>query len=96
MKYFDWDKVKNELLKQERDISFEDVVEAINEGRILDTFEHPNQKKYPNQNIYIVEIGGYAYFVPFVEDEKKIFLKTIYPSRDATKKYLKKVKNEIL
>jgi len=92
VKYYDWNREKNELLKQERDISFEDVVNALNEGRILDIFKHPNQKKYPNQKIYVIEIGNYAYFVPFIEDENKIFLKTIYPSRNATKRYLKKRK----
>ena len=88
MKYFGWDKDKNEHLKSERGVSFEDAVEAISQGNVLDTFDHPNQKKYPGQKVYIVEIQGYAYFVPFVEDEEKKFLKTIYPSREATKKYL--------
>ena len=79
-------------LAEERDISFEDVVEAISEGKVLDTFNHPNQKKYPGQKVYIVEIRNYAYFVAYVEDKEKIFLKTIYPSRDATRKYLLKSK----
>ena len=90
MKYFDWNKEKNEILKEERDVSFEDIVDAINEGQILDKFEHPNQKKYPNQWVYVVRIGDYAYFVPYVEDGEKEFLKTIYPSREATKKYIVK------
>lgn len=88
MKYFDWDKEKNEQLKAEREISFEEVVILLNERKILEQSPHPNQKKYPNQQIYIVEINGYAYVVPFVEDDEKIFLKTIIPSRKATKKYL--------
>lgn len=92
MKYFDWDKEKSLRLTEERDVSFEDVVEAISEGKILDTFNHPNQKKYPGQKVYVVEIRNYAYFVAYVEDEEKKFLKTVYPSRDATKKYLLKSK----
>ena len=88
MKYFDWNREKNELLKSERVISFEDVVDAIMEGRILGKEDHSNKKKYPDQKIYILEIEEYAYLVPFVEDEEKIFLKTIIPSRKATKKYL--------
>lgn len=90
MKYFDWNKEKNQRLKEERDICFEDVVDAISEGKVLDTFNHPNQKKYPGQKVYIVEVRGYAYFVAHVEDREKVFLKTIYPSREATKKYLLK------
>lgn len=90
MKYFDWNKEKNERLKEERDISFEDIQEALLDGRGLDTFDHPNPKKYPNQKVFAVEIDGYVYFVPFVEDEEKIFLKTIYASSKLTKKYLKK------
>ena len=91
-KYFDWNKEKNEILKKERDISFEQVVDAINQGNILDTFGHPDQKKYKGQKVYVIEIKSYAYFVPYVEDSEKKFLKTIYPSRDATKKYLVKTK----
>ncbi|MBI2039647.1 BrnT family toxin [Candidatus Microgenomates bacterium] len=88
MKYFDWDQEKSALLKALREISFEDVQTAIEEGRVLDDFEHPNKKRYPNQRILVVEIDDYAYYVPYVEDEEKIFLKTIFPSRKATKKYL--------
>lgn len=93
-KYFDWNKEKNEILKKERDVSFEEVVDAISEGGILDNFEHPNQRKYKGQKIYVVRIKSYAYFVPYVEDNEKKFLKTIYPSRDATKKYLIKTKKK--
>ena len=87
-KYFDWNREKNELLKSEREICFEEVVEAITGGQVLSKEKHTNQKKYPNQQIYTVEIRGYAYLVPFVEDEDKIFLKTIIPSRKATRKFL--------
>lgn len=93
MKYYSWDKEKNVKLKVERDICFEDVVDAINEGRILDEFDHPNEKRHPNQKIVVVNIENYAYYVPYVEDDEKIFLKTIYPSRKATRKYLIKEKS---
>jgi uncharacterized DUF497 family protein len=89
MKYFSWNEEKNELLKEERQISFEDVVFYIEQGFLLDVLEHPNQKKYQGQKIFVVEIDDYAYLVPFIEDEREIFLKTIIPSRKATKKYLK-------
>ena len=88
MKYFDWNVAKNEVIKAERGISFELVVNAILEGRLLDVVEHPNREKYSNQKMMIVEIDDYVYLVPFVEDDKKIFLKTIIPSRKATKHYL--------
>ena len=89
MKYFSWDEEKNEILKVERQISFEDVVFHISQGSLLDVLEHPNQEKYQGQKIFVVEIDEYAYLVPFVEDEREIFVKTIIPSRKATKKYLK-------
>jgi uncharacterized DUF497 family protein len=85
VKYYDWDEKKNQKLKDERSIGFEDIVIAIDEDRLLVTLEH---SKRANQKIYVVEVEGYAYMVPFVEDEKKHFLKTIYPSRKMTKKYI--------
>jgi len=94
MKYFDWDNLKNEKLKTERDISFEDCLVAIEEGNILDVAEHGNKSKYPNQKIFIIEINNYVYLVPFVENDEKIFFKTIIPSRKATKKYILKVKDK--
>lgn len=90
MKYFDWDKDKNELLKSQRNICFEDIVAAIENGQLLVTLDHPNQKRYPNQQMYIVNVNHYAFIVPFVEDEAKRFLKTIIPSRKMTKKYIQK------
>jgi hypothetical protein len=85
---------KNEILKSSRNISFEDVLLAIESGNLLDDIEHPNKEKYPSQNIFIilVEIKEYVYLVPYVEDENAIFLKTIIPSRVMTKKYLKENK----
>lgn len=88
MKYFDWNIQKNNKLKVERDVCFEDVLIAIEEGKILDIVEHSDKKKYPGQRIFIVEINSYAYLVPFIEDTQKILLKTIIPSRKATKKYI--------
>ena len=88
MKYIDWSKEKNERLKQERELSFEDVLISIEEGNLLDIVEHPNKNRYPNQKIFIVTINNYVYLVPFVEDDEKIFLKTIIPSRKATKQYI--------
>jgi len=87
MKNYAWNLEKNDLLKQERDISFEEVVLNIQLGNEVDLFEHPNQERYPGQKISVVLIEGYAYLVPFVESEEEIFLKTIIPSRKATKQY---------
>lgn len=88
VKYYDWNREKNELLKGERDISFEEVYIAIESGGLLEVIKHPNPKKYPSQKLFVVSINNYVYLVPFVEDEEKVFLKTIIPSRKATKKYL--------
>lgn len=89
MKYFAWDEEKNAYLKSERGICFEDIVVAIDSGTLLDIVRHHNVKRYPHQKMYVVLVVDYVYLVPFVEDDKKIFLKTIFPSRKATKKYLK-------
>ena len=86
--YFDWDNNKNRKLLEERDICFEDIIIAIEGGKILDIIKHSKPKKYPGQKIFIININDYAYLVPFVEDGEKIFLKTIIPSRQATKKYI--------
>ena len=90
MKYFIWNSDKNEHLKRERDISFEQIVIQIEEGKLHDILEHPNQQKYKDQKIFVVELNEYIHLVPFVEDEEYVFLKTIIPSRKATKKYLKR------
>ncbi|MCJ7826538.1 BrnT family toxin [Patescibacteria group bacterium] len=87
MKIFVWDTEKNEKLKKERDVSFEDVLVAIQSGKLLDSLSHPNKEKYSGQMILVVKIFDYVYLVPCVEDEEKIFLKTIIPSRKATKHY---------
>jgi uncharacterized DUF497 family protein len=88
MEYYKWNHDKNERLKAERGISFEQAILHIEHGDVLDIFAHPNQSKYPNQQILVVKINDYAYLVPFVEDEEGKFLKTIIPSRKATQEYL--------
>jgi uncharacterized DUF497 family protein len=90
MKRYHWNDEKNEQLKKDRGICFEDVVYFLEQGLLLDGFDNPNQKKYPGQRLYVIEIDRYAYVVPFVESEDSVFLKTIIPSRKATKKYLGK------
>lgn len=91
MKPFRWNTEKNLVLTQERGVSFESVELAIAQGNLLDVLQHTNQDKYPNQQIFLVRLGNYAYLVPFVEDEKEIFLKAIIPSRKATKEYLQRL-----
>jgi hypothetical protein len=88
MKYFSWDSDKNERLKALRHISFEEVVFHIEKGGLLDVVEHPNKSKYPDQHLFVVRIENYVFLVPFVEDEHEVFLKTIIPSRKATRDYL--------
>jgi uncharacterized DUF497 family protein len=82
-----WSSDKNRRLKAERGVSFEDVVFHIHIGDILDTFDHPNQERYPGQQIHAVLMEDYVYLVPFVESEDEVFLKTIIPSRKATRQY---------
>ncbi len=88
MKYYDWNDDKNDLLRKSRGVSFERVVLAIVSGDLVDRVRHPNTEKYPNQRIFLVKIEEYIYSVPYVEDDEKIFLKTVIPNRKATKKYL--------
>lgn len=88
MKYFSWSAEKNAWLKAIRGVGFEDVVIHILQDGVLDTFEHPNQRKYPGQKIHAVEMEGYVFLVPFIESAEEVFLKTIIPSRKATRQYL--------
>jgi uncharacterized DUF497 family protein len=88
MKPINWNSDKNMSLKAERGVSFEEVLVAISQGALLDVVVHPNKGRYPNQRIFIVSIRGYAYLVPFVETSDDIFLKTIIPSRSATRRYV--------
>jgi len=89
MKPFRWSPEKNEALLADRGISFERVSVAIESGGLLDILAHPNPERYPRQKVLVVSADGYAYLVPFVEEEEYFFLKTIIPSRKATKDYLK-------
>jgi uncharacterized DUF497 family protein len=89
MKIFKWNSEKNEILTLNRGISFEEIVQRIQAGAKVIETEHPNKERYPNQKIMIVDLDGYAYLVPYVVAQKnEYFLKTIIPSRKATKKYL--------
>jgi hypothetical protein len=94
MEFYRWNHEKNRTLKKERDIGFEQVVMHIDSGDLLDVFKHPNQERYPNQQLLVVKIRDYVYLIPFVEDENGRFLKTIIPSRKATRDYLGGKKNE--
>ncbi len=88
MDIFKWNAEKNDTLARERGITFEEIVERIKSGAKVIETDHPNKKKYPNQKILIVDLDGYAYMVPYVRDGHEYFLKTIIPSRKATRKYL--------
>jgi len=88
MKYFAWDEAKNDKLKADRGIGFEDVVFHIERGDLLDILDHPNPDRYAGQRLFVVRRDDYVYLVPFVEDDRFVFLKTIIPSRKATKEYL--------
>jgi hypothetical protein len=89
MKPFRWNPEKNELLKADRGLSFEGIVVAIEADGLLDVIEHPNKAKYPHQKVLIVSIDSYVHLVPFVEEADHFFLKTVIPSRKATRDYLK-------
>lgn len=88
MKFFAWDDAKNTKLRGERGIGFEDIVFHIERGDLLDILEHPNPNRYAGQRILVVQRDDYVFLVPCVEDEQTVFLKTIIPSRKATKHYL--------
>jgi hypothetical protein len=92
---FDWNESKNQTLKNERAVSFERIVVAVEEGHLLDVLEHPNKDKYYNQLLLVVEIENYVYLVPTVVDKDVFFLKTIFPSRKYTDKYLPGVRRKL-
>jgi len=85
MKPINWSATKNQQLIAERGISFEDIVFYIQQGKLLDDIAHPNTEKYPEQRIFVISVDGYVHLVPYVENQKEIFLKTVIPSRKATK-----------
>jgi len=74
---------------KERNASFEKVVFHLSQGEVWRVADHPNPQKYPEQKIYFVIIDNYVYMVPYVTEKDCIFLKTIIPSRKATKAYQK-------
>ena len=94
MKSIRWNPAKNVELMRERGISFEEILSCVEQGGLVVTLEHPNQRKYPNQRIWVVKVRGYAYLVPLVESESELFLKTIMPSRKATKQFLSEADDE--
>ena len=89
MKPFRWNHEKNEQLKAERNISFEEIVLAVEANGLLDIIVHSNPGRYPQQRLFVVAIEQYAYLVPFVEETEYYFLKTVIPNRKATRDYLK-------
>lgn len=84
MRFLNWNPEKNEILKRERGISFEEIAYLIESGQVIGIEEN---LRYPNQKMYVLEIEHYAVIVPYVENEDEIFLKTAFPSRKYTKKY---------
>ena len=88
MKPFRWDPDKNERLKAGRGLSFEEIVLAIEEDGLKDILVHPNQRRYPGQVVLVVAYRGYVFLVPSVEESTHYFLKTVIPSRKATRDYL--------
>jgi len=89
MKQINWNAEKNQQLMSERGVSFEDVLFALQSGGLLDDGPHPNRDIHPNQRLFVVRVDDYAWLVPYVENDREIFLKTIIPSRKATKKFLR-------
>lgn len=88
MRPFRWSPEKNDTLRTDRGISFESIVVSVESGGLLDILAHPNQAKYPRQRVLVVACDNYAYLVPFVEEGDHFFLKTVIPSRQATRGYL--------
>jgi len=88
MSDFDWNDEKSESLEKARGICFEDVVIHIQNGCVLEVIKHPNRDRYPKQNVIVLDIEGYVYLVPYVKSRGTRFLKTIIPSRKATREYL--------
>ena len=89
MKPFRWAPANNERLKAERTISFEEIVAAVEEDGLKDILVHPNQRRYPGQVVLVVAYRDYIFLVPSVEEKTHYFLKTIIPSRKATRDYLR-------
>ena len=88
---FEYCAEKNNKLKEERGISFEEIIYLMNNGHLLDTIQHHNKDKYAERCFYVVDVDGYIHLVPFVRNESSIFLKTIFPSRKHTKIYIERL-----
>ena len=86
---YQWNTDKNKFLKENRGVTFEQIVMHVENGDVIDIIDHPNAKKYSSQRVLIIKINEYVYSVPFVEENKIRFLKTIIPSRKLTKLYLR-------
>ena len=86
---YQWNTDKNKFLKENRGVTFEQIVMHIENGDVIDIIDHPNATKYSHQRVLIIKINDYIYSVPFVEDNEIRFLKTIIPSRKLTKLYLR-------
>ena len=93
MKRIEWDKDKNKQLQIERNLSFEAIVIAIEQGKLVDIVPNPSSN-HAHQNVFVVEIENYLVLVPIVEDEEKIFLKTAFRSRKVTKKHQRRKTDE--
>jgi len=89
MSQFDWSDEKNAVLERAREVCFEDVIVCIQNGNVLDIIRHPNRDRYPGQNIIVLNVDGYVWLVPYVKQRGVRFLKTIIPSRKATREYQK-------
>ncbi len=93
MSFYNWNKEKNEWLKKNRKIGFEEIILLISEGKLIEIIKNPG-KRYQNQYMFVIIYEDYIYLVPFVKNKDEIFLKTIIPSRKATRKYTKGESNE--
>lgn len=88
MSEFDWNDEKNAVLERTRGVCFEDVLVCIQNGDVLDVIRHPNQDRYPGQNMIVLNMNGYVWLVPYVKKKGVRFFKTLIPSRKATREYL--------
>ncbi len=88
MSEFDWNDEKNAVLERTRGVCFEDVLVCIQNGGVLDIIRHPNRERYPGQSIIVLNINGYVWLVPYLKQKGVRFLKTIIPSRKATREYI--------
>lgn len=86
---FEWDPEKNEWLKKNRNIGFEQILFHLSRGDVWKTTDHPDRQNYPGQKIYFAVVDDYIYLVPHVIEKDYTFLKTVIPSRKATKMYQK-------